>query len=306
MMPSAMLVCFVLGGAPCPLRRRPHLGASVTVEITLNGEVLKEEIRTIEDAATIAQRMREDGKLGAEEAEAMAGALADRWRARNIEPHAGPAVEELEDIEASIDLPDCGLVLEVARSTVAGAGRGLFVRKMPHREPFFFHKGAILCGYAHGAVDHEISRDEARDSGRAVDFAWTGPSQNVLFGQDILRVGDLESQGYRTGTKDTVFVPDDPQPQPPDIMNLGILSNDLAYAQGCTEGQYHERRAANVLGLMPLMKAADDDTKDLAFVRPIVCARCDFLIANEVPMELGTEYGWKYWQSELAPKKKTN
>ena len=43
--------------------------------------------------------------------------------------YAGPSTLALCNIAASIELPESGLVLEVADSSVANGGRGLFIRE---------------------------------------------------------------------------------------------------------------------------------------------------------------------------------
>ena len=63
--------------------------------------------------------------------------------------YAGPSTPALCNVAASIELPESGLVLEVADSLVANGGRGLFIR-VTDGATVTLDRGSPLCGYAEG------------------------------------------------------------------------------------------------------------------------------------------------------------
>ena len=295
---------FVLQPPTTPDRLLPLMKVRVDITLMDGSTVAGVEIATAEEAYKVAMGLEAAGKLDPGGARDLAKALAARLQQKDREPYEGPICQELNEVEATIFLEEPGIAFEVARSTIPESGRGLFIRKLPGREPFDFYEGDIVCGYAVGSTNHGMDRNDAKVCGTAVDFRWTGPTQRVIFDGILQRVGDLRNLGYEPAHDDALFVPDDPQPSF-DILNIGHLANDLAWRPGASFTEYADRsrQGANVLGLVPRLQPAssssstgDDELPRLEFSRPIMVAHADFRVANDLPMELGVEYGWNYWQ----------
>ena len=77
--------------------------------------------------------------------------------------------------------------LQVAESTVAGAGRGLFVRKKLPGAAVRLDRGAIFCGYASGTT----STDPNQSGGKSVGFRLTSASQLVVFDGEVMPLREV-------------------------------------------------------------------------------------------------------------------
>eukprot|EP00966_Prymnesium_polylepis_P146681 3387694-Prymnesium_polylepis.1 len=256
--------------------------------------------------------------------------------------YRGPTCEGLQNVVASVRLPDAGIILEVADSLVAEAGRGLFVRLVDGVASATLDQGP-LCGYAQGAMF------SAADSvgGKTVAFS-LGTPETLVFFEGTLRtvrelldddsveiiaghVGERDAAGSLVGIDDDplyegprFFIPAPQQPSPLDIMALGQMANDLAVGG---DGDYAERsRVSNVLALVQRLERDPDSPAVLRPSRPIstlgktrrhhpghtphpsnqgvsplTLARVPLWTArtvtfeNVAPMELGCEYGERYW-----------
>ena len=170
-------------------------------------------------------------------------------------PYQGPTPapgETLRGVVCSIELPEVGLVLEVAESLASGgdgqAGLGLFVRLAEGVESVTLNEGVAMCGYAHGQM--MASPDEL--GGKTVGF-WlktaltsffferelhtvasrlaTGADVEAIAGHTIVRdahtgeVQAIEADPEWAGAR--FFVPHTEQGAL-SIMNIGQFSNDLA------------------------------------------------------------------------------
>ena len=155
--------------------------------------------------------------------------------------YAGPSTPALCNVAASIELPESGLVLEVADSLVANGGRGLFIR-VTDGATVTLDRGSPLCGYAEGEM--EKVPDEA--GGKTVAFHLRSPDASVFFEghlrsvRELLDTPDVDSivghvavrdseSGELTGLQllddqQQFFVPRAEQPSPPSIMTLGQMA----------------------------------------------------------------------------------
>lgn len=167
--------------------------------------------------------------------------------------YAGPVAETLRNVQASIELEESGLVLEVADSLVANGGLGLFVRVLDGAGSVTLDGGSPLCGYAAG----EMADTPDAAGGKTVAFQLRSPDAAVFFEGRLRTVRDLllSEEGVesvaghalvRDATSGSVdrlelqgepryFVPAAEQPSPPTIMTLGQRANDLALGEAVAE-----------------------------------------------------------------------
>ena len=249
-------------------------------------------------------------------------------------PYSGPICEQLTNVLESIHLSESGLILEVADSIVAPGGRGLFVRLAPGAAPVTLDACSPFCGYATGgmaaAADVSCGKTVAfhlASLSTAVFFEGQlltvrqilnghsdGQGQGAadvraIAGHVAVRdtsgalVG-IEADAEYTGPR--YFVPSADEGEL-SIMNLGQMANDLAIGDhGLTVGdsnaeaesraEYTARsRDANILVLVQRLERDPDDPATLRPSRPISTISREVTIANERPMEVGCEYGGRYW-----------
>jgi len=220
-----------------------------------------------------------------------------------LQPYSGP-ITSLDQVEVSFIHPR-GLALEIAPSTISGAGRGLFVRSLEN--DVIIRKDEILCGYARGTINHGASREEAMSSGYAFEMSFTGDQQKVVYNNSVHRIADL-ADFADIHTDSAIFLPDEDQSDL-NIRTLGHLANDLAWKGPDTSyTEYREasqaRNLLGILGQLEELSYSNNKRKILAFSRPVIVAYNEFLLPGRdrggswslAPMEIGIEYGWYYWQ----------
>ena len=231
--------------------------------------------------------------------------------------YVGPVAQVLHNVQTSIELPESGLVLEVADSLVANGGLGLFVRVMDGAGPVTLDGGSPLCGYAEGGM---VQTPDAA-GGKTVAFQLRSPDAAVFFEGHLRTVRDLfsdegvERVAGHLAVRDAVsgeverlelqgepryFVPAAQQPSPPTIMTLGQMANDLALGEAggvAAQGEAYAGRSAqsNALALVQRLERSPDAPSELQPTRPITTLARTVTFTNVAPMELGCQYGEFYW-----------
>jgi hypothetical protein len=239
--------------------------------------------------------------------------------------YAGPEAETLRNVQASIELEESGLVLEVADSLVANGGLGLFVRVLDGAGSVTLDGGSPLCGYAEG----EMADTPDAAGGKTVAFQLRSCDAAVFFEGRLRTVRDLllSEEGVESvaghallrdaasGSVDRLelqgepryFVPAAEQPSPPTIMTLGQRANDLALAEAsgaegveeyvpADEAMYRGCSAvANALVLVQRLERSPETPSELRPTRPITTLARTVTFANALPMEVGCQYGGQYW-----------
>ena len=222
-----------------------------------------------------------------------------------------------------------GLALEVAESTIAGAGRGVFARCLSERCATLAG-GTALCGYAAGTtrqtaewLDHpdavafclrdpgfdELHLPEIGPDASPVWFEGALWTANELLSRDDVdeiaghialrdELGDLEEllvdeeQPY-------LFCPDAEQPAPPSLATLGILFNDLAYHADTADVGYEAASASANLAAHIFEVARDEQNPwRLVPLAPITTVTRDVMLTSTEPFEVGVAYGSDYWSLE--------
>jgi hypothetical protein len=240
-----------------------------------------------------------------------------------------PAGGVVAGVVGSIELPESGLVLEVGESTSPGAGLGLFIRCSVQfntdgsvASPLaILDAGTPLCGYAPGTMQpyadtggKSVAFGVSEDGSGCVWFEtelrplWQVLEMSdvhALAGHDISRshIGDNNDSikelkvtpvhGY-DGAK--YFVPSE-LPISMDVLSIGCMANDLAYSSGPdTAASYFARsKSANILALVQRLERDPSSNTTLRPSRPISTISKPVSFTNFEPMEIGCEYGDKYW-----------
>ena len=85
------------------------------------------------------------------------------------------------------------------------------------------------------------------------------------------------------------------------IMNIGQFSNDLAMPEvGGRQDYYGDSRGSNVLVLVQRLERDPERPDTVLPSRPISTLAMDVVFDNAAPMELGCQYGSRYWQSAAS------
>ena len=238
-----------------------------------------------------------------------------------IPTYSGPSCgSNLSNVVARIELEESGIAIEVADSLVADGGRGLFVSLMEGVESVTLDACTAFCGYATGAMYQEA--DSA--CGKTVAFHLRGPETAVFFEGELCTVrmlldGDknIEHIAGHKAVRDATtgdligiepdsaydgpryFIPESPAPLPLGIMNIGQFANDLAIGADAAGSEAYESRSEQTNLLVLVQRLERDPSSPNGGVlrpsRPISTLSRDITFENAEPMEIGCEYGARYW-----------
>mmetsp|Transcript_15175 Transcript_15175/g.28530 ORF Transcript_15175/g.28530 Transcript_15175/m.28530 type:complete len:322 (-) Transcript_15175:506-1471(-) len=78
---------------------------------------------------------------------------------------------------------------------------------------------------------------------------------------------------------------------------LGVYANDLAFDPHSSQEEYLENSEKNNILQLVWRLAADEKSGMLVPTWPVVVAKKDIRLLNTVPMEVGLEYGFQYWDA---------
>ena len=294
--------------------RAPHRARASAAYVDLEMEVagVAEALRlsSPEDPARIAAELAAKNNYDAADEAEIAAILTLRW----LEIYAGPEAADLQGVVANVELPAVGLALTVADSTVEGAGKGLFINCLEGVGSVTLEAGTAVCGYADGGFC-----DADSGGGKTVAFALKNPDTSVFFDKELWTVAELlerddsgvdaiAGHSFESGVlsldgsyRNRYYVPDAAQ-QEFSVMNIGCMANDLADINSGdaldATADYGERSdARNALVLVQRLERDADDPFVLNPSRPITTLRSRTVFCNARPMELGCEYGERFWMS---------
>ena len=94
-----------------------------------------------------------------------------------------------------------------------------------------------------------------------------------------------------------IFIPDTEDGDEFAATSLGVYANDLAYDPDSDETQYMENSDRNNILQLVWRLAREEKSGRLVPTWPVVVARKDVRLLNSVPMEVGLQYGYKYWDA---------
>jgi hypothetical protein len=242
----------------------------------------------------------------------------------------GDHVESL----CSLELEELGLVLSVAPSTHVAAGSlGLYCRISDAVDETTLPALTLLAGYAKGTFQYEDHGD------KTVGFSLTSRHAPVFYNRQLMTIeqalaavatatAEVKLAGhnvfYDEDDKTIVVVPTSnhsnnnneeqmpfaryfvPNPNDQDddeimnITNIGQYCNDRAFVTGIGPVEYERRcDTENCLRLVWRLEY-DDDNKILQPSWPVSVLARDMTFDNRQPIELGTTYGWNYWNASIA------
>lgn len=196
-------------------------------------------------------------------------------------------------------------------------------------EEIIIPQGTPLCGYARGYFASESDGD------KSVGFLFAGDNADetaVFYNRELVPLGDAlwsvyEQRCSEGGTsaddqhllfghivdldKETgkvaikpedefssrIFVPEVDEATQFSATSLGIYANDLAYDPDSNELEYLENSEKNNLLQLVWRLARDEKSGNLVPTWPVVIAKKDMRLLNTVPMEVGLQYGYNYWDA---------
>jgi hypothetical protein len=235
-----------------------------------------------------------------------------------VQQYDGP-ISLVDVMEAGWGLEEFGINLMVGPS-VYGEGRGLFMSLEEGVEKVTLPQGSILCGYSRGSFFNVANGD------KTVGYQFCDPLSWVLYEKKLMHVYDAiqqisekvsdlnhavaghlvqilaENNGQSIITIQPnisdqkfkfYFVPDDAKEIT--IMNAAMFANDLAYHSDITEEEYEA--AAKIKNILTLVWRVEFDGCRLQPSWPVVVTNKDVELTNELPMEVGIEYSWRYWDA---------
>jgi len=249
-------------------------------------------------------------------------------------PFLSPIISESEELTAGINLAELGIDLFIGPSAVS-PGLGLFVRCSEGIDSVTLPECTLLCGYAKsGSFGTKDLGDKTvgfslRDGDTAVFYdkqlmtigdalqkaaVERGDGSCGLAGHDILleneKVQILPTAAAPDGAADFAryFIPDlfnsDEGTTEDDltIQNFGQFCNDLAWATEAppaTADEYTARSAAKNCVQLVWRLAFDEVSKCLVPSWPVSVLAYDKKFENQDFMEVGTRYGFGYWQATV-------
>jgi len=251
----------------------------------------------------------------------------------DIEPYVGP-VGSIADMEGGIVVGELALQVLVASSLVA-PGKGLFLCIYDDIdddggavEEIIIPQGTPICGYARGYFADEEVGD------KSVGFLFSAENSAdvtaVFYNKQLMTLGDAIWSVYQErceeGNTDTsnllfghsveidvetssvsikadkdflsrIFIPDVKEEEKFSATSLGIYANDLAYDPDSNEEQYFENSERNNILQLVWRLAKDEKNGMVVPTWPVVMTRQDVRLLNTVPMEVGLQYGFNYWNA---------
>jgi len=197
---------------------------------------------------------------------------------------------------------------------------------------YYSLQGTPICGYARGYF-----ADEAEEDGdKSVGFLFAGENvadvTAVFYNKQLMTLSDALWTVYQErceeGNTDTsnllfghcvqisnetgvsiqadtdfmsrIFIPDVKEGDKFSPTSLGIYANDLAFDPDSNEEQYFENSERNNILQLVWRLAKDEKTGMVVPTWPVVVTKQDIRFLNTVPMEVGLQYGFNYWNAVLT------
>jgi hypothetical protein len=243
----------------------------------------------------------------------------------------GPILGDPNEIVAGFSLAQLGLDVAVAPSAIAPGTFGLYVALSEGVETTTTPAMELLCGYSReGSFQNKDTGD------KTVGFSLAGPETAVFYDQQLMSVldalelaakekgdgacglaGHVLVQEDETGQVDIhvdtetdfkrYYVPslldDDDDDTEISVQNLGQFCNDLAWSYSSPPGTKEEYDATslqkNAVQLVWRLEY-DPESSCLVPTWPVSVLADDIVFKNSQDfMELGTKYGWGYWQATV-------
>ena len=231
--------------------------------------------------------------------------------------------DDLSLMDGIIELPELGIEIAVGPSTVVPGQLGLYCRCIDTVDAITLPECTLLCGYAKPGTF--LDTDEGD---KTVGFTLQSGTTAIFFERQLMTVQDALTKAatqYGNGScglaghdlsmiddDDMIvlqpvangfkryFCPDESKIEPIPIQCYGQYCNDLAWNQlspPSNSDDYMER--SKICNCMQLVWRLEYDTTTQCLVPtwPVSVISHDVRFQNHNFMELGTRYGWNYWQA---------
>jgi hypothetical protein len=254
----------------------------------------------------------------------------------NIESFTGPTIlNDDAEIRCSLELQELGLVLSVAESSVAGA-LGLFVRISDDVDQATLPAMTLLAGYAKGTF---YDKDQGDKTVGFSLFSMDAPvffNRQLMTIQEAMACccvatkttsssETLEQQEVRVAGHDVyydeeedkiVILPTSSSGEPlpfcryfvpngddeMNVTNFGQYCNDRAFQIGMDmvdPTEYMSRCETENCVRLAWRLEFDEKANMLKPSWPVSILSRDMRFCNREPIELGTTYGWSYWNATI-------
>ena len=250
-------------------------------------------------------------------------ARSTTWKcSMKMEQFTGPSYNtESTSTIGSIELEELGLVLSIAESTVVTGTMGLFARISDHVDETTLPAMSLLAGYAKGTFQYQDEGD------KTVGFLLSSMDMPVFLNRQLMTMEQaVASVIVTTGTTEEVKIAGHelyydeeqqtmvvlPTMEPPfaryfvpnnhddiHVSNFGQYCNDRAFVRGMDQQEYHDRCATENCVRLAWRIEYDEQTNMLQPSWPVSILSRDMRFCNRELMELGTTYGWNYWDATI-------
>ena len=228
-------------------------------------------------------------------------------------------------LEGVIELSELGIDIAVGPSMMVPGQLGLYARCIDSVDAVMLPECTLLCGYAKPGTFLETDMGD-----KTVGFTLQSGTTAIFFERQLMTIQDAlikAATSYGNGACGLAghdisknvedesiilqpvadgfkrfFCPDEDKIDPIPIQNYGQYCNDLAWNQlspPSSADEYMERsRIHNCVQLVWRVEY-DATIQCLVPTWPVSIVSHDMRLENHHFMELGTRYGWNYWQATV-------
>jgi hypothetical protein len=151
----------------------------------------------------------------------------------------------------------------------------------------FYNKKLVSLGDAIRSVIQERNEDTILSS------AWT---PGILWAHLVKMENNEIYVKPNTDFKSRIFIPEIDD-NPFTATSLGVYANDLAFDPDLNEKEYSDASSSNNILQLVWRLSIEENGDNLVPTWPVVIAKTDCRFLNSVPMEVGLQYGYKYWKA---------
>lgn len=221
-------------------------------------------------------------------------------------------------MEAGCVIEDLGLEILVGESTQPNGGRGLFIALQEGCSEVTLPRGTPICGYSRGTFTDQGQGD------KTVAFAFYSTKTGVIYDKKLMSL--LKVINYVTNSTDDLsrvidghqlyfdeeeadigimpleeypnryFIPDETTDWNPS--RYGMYANDLGYNEDINTAEAYIANSVknNILQIVWRVHLEDGVFKP---TWPVVILSQDVRFTNDLPMEVGIQYSWRYWLAAM-------
>ena len=243
------------------------------------------------------------------------------------------------ELLCSLELLELGLILSIAESTIVPGSLGLFARISENVQEAIIPAMSLLVGYAKGTFAYNdigdktvgfaitsmdapvffnrqlMTMEQAFVAAASPALPVQGTSSSTTI--DTTKTTSTTIAGhdvyYNEEEKKIIIIPTNNEPsfaryfvpnnnneeEDMNVTNFGQYCNDRAFLQGIKQDEYMKRcEIENCVRLVWRLEY-DQQANMLKPSWPVSVLSRDMRFSNRDPMELGTTYGWNYWDATV-------